>query len=139
VTAADLAKYADLVLEDADPVALIDVVDEVWTMTSLLGFEALLRGREVTCLGMPFYAGWGLTQDMTEVPERRQASPTLAQMVHAVLIDYPRYYDPVADLPCPPEVIVERLQHSELPPERMRLRLLAKVQGIFASYSHLWR
>ena len=139
VTAADLAKYADLVLEDADPVALIDVVDEVWTMTSLLGFEALLRGREVTCLGMPFYAGWGLTRDMTEVPERRQASPTLAQMVHAVLIDYPRYYDPVADLPCPPEVIVERLQHSELPPERMRLRLLAKVQGIFASYAHLWR
>ncbi|HGG65262.1 MAG TPA: capsular polysaccharide biosynthesis protein [Rhodobacteraceae bacterium] len=139
VPVADLAKYADLVLKDADPVALIDVVDEVWTMTSLLGFEALLRGREVTCLGMPFYAGWGLTQDMTEVPERRQASPTLAQMVHAVLIDYPRYYDPVADLPCPPEVIVERLQHSELPPERMRLRLLAKVQGIFASYAHLWR
>ncbi|WP_457650162.1 capsular polysaccharide biosynthesis protein [Profundibacter sp.] len=137
VTAADMAKYADLVLEDADPVALIDAVDEVWTMTSLLGFEALLRGREVTCLGMPFYAGWGLTRDLAEVPERRQASPTLAQMVHAVLVDYPRYYDPVADLPCPPEVIVERLQHSELPPER--LRLLAKVQGIFASYAHLWR
>ncbi|WP_457647810.1 capsular polysaccharide biosynthesis protein [Profundibacter sp.] len=139
VTVADMAKYADLVLEDADPVALIDVVDEVWTMTSLLGFEALLRGRAVTCLGMPFYAGWGLTRDMAEVPERRQASPTLAQMVHAVLVDYPRYYDPVADLPCPPEVIVERLQHSELPPERLRLRLLAKVQGIFASYAHLWR
>ena len=139
VTAADMVKYADLVLEDANPVALIDVVDEVWTMTSLLGFEALMRGREVTCLGMPFYAGWGLTRDMAEVPERRQASPTLAQMVHAVLVDYPRYYDPVADLPCPPEVIVERLQHSELPPERLRLRLLAKVQGIFASYAHLWR
>ncbi len=139
VTAADMAKYADLVLEDANPVALIDVVDEVWTMTSLLGFEALLRGREVTCLGMPFYAGWGLTRDLAEVPERRHASPTLAQMVHAVLVDYPRYYDPVADLPCPPEVIVERLQHSELPPERLRLRLLAKVQGIFASYAHLWR
>jgi len=139
VTVADMAKYADLVLEDADPVALIDAVDEVWTMTSLLGFEALLRGRVVSCLGMPFYAGWGLTRDMAEVPERRQASPTLAQMVHAVLVDYPRYYDPVADLPCPPEVIVERLQHSELPPERLRLRLLAKVQGIFASYAHLWR
>jgi capsular polysaccharide export protein len=139
VSVADMAKYADLVLEDADPVALIDVVDEVWTMTSLLGFEALLRGRAVTCLGMPFYAGWGLTRDMAQVPDRRQASPTLAQMVHAVLVDYPRYYDPVADLPCPPEVIVERLQHSDLPQERLRLRLLAKVQGIFASYAHLWR
>ena len=29
----------------ADPVALIEAVDEVWTLTSLLGFEALLRGR----------------------------------------------------------------------------------------------
>ena len=30
---------------DADPVALIEAVDEVWTMTSLLGFEALLAGQ----------------------------------------------------------------------------------------------
>ncbi|MEZ5684748.1 MAG: hypothetical protein R3D78_02115 [Paracoccaceae bacterium] len=54
---------------------LIDIVDEVWTMTSLLGFEALLRGKSVTCAGMPFYAGWGLTRDLETAPERRSAAP----------------------------------------------------------------
>jgi capsular polysaccharide export protein len=38
---------------------LINQVNEVWTMTSLLGFEALIRGKSVTCLGLPFYCGWG--------------------------------------------------------------------------------
>ncbi len=32
--------------------------------------------------------------------ERRNARPTLAQLVHSVLIDYPRYFDPVSGLPC---------------------------------------
>jgi len=135
----DTAKYADVVVANADPGALINVVDEIWTLTSLLGFEALLRDRKVTCLGVPFYAGWGLTHDLAEAPARRQAKPTLAQLVHAALIDYPRYYDPVARLPCPPEVIIERLQHGTLPRERASLRLLAKVQGVFASYAHWWR
>ena len=44
VSAADLARLADVVARHADPIALIDACDEVWTMTSLLGFEALLRG-----------------------------------------------------------------------------------------------
>ncbi len=66
---------ADMVLSDADPVDLIEACDEVWTMTSLLGFEALLRGKPVTCLGAPFYAGWGLTRDLGPVPERRTARP----------------------------------------------------------------
>jgi capsular polysaccharide export protein len=64
----DLAGLADLVATKADPVALIEAADQVWTMTSLLGFEALLRGKQVTCLGAPFYAGWGLTTDLGPVP-----------------------------------------------------------------------
>lgn len=59
-----LHDLADLIAQKADPNQLIDVCDQVWTMTSLLGFEALLRGKAVTCLGAPFYAGWGLTQDI---------------------------------------------------------------------------
>ncbi len=135
----EVAKYADITVQNADPIALIDVVDEVWTLTSLLGFEALLRGRSVTCLGMPFYGGWGLTHDLGAVPERRCVRPTLAQLTHATLIDYPRYFDPVTCQPCPVEVIVERLQNSSLPRERRSMRLLAKLQGVFASYAHLWR
>ena len=32
-------------------------------MTSLTGFDALLRGKRVVTYGQPFYAGWGLTED----------------------------------------------------------------------------
>ncbi len=133
------SQYADIIAKNSDPVTLIDAVDEIWTLTSLLGFEALLRAKPVTCLGMPFYAGWGLTRDLATAPDRRIARPTLAQLAHATLIDYPRYFDPLTKQPCPVEIIVERLQNSTLPRERASLRALAKLQGLFASYAHLWR
>jgi capsular polysaccharide export protein len=130
---------ADAVAVKADPVALIDACDAVWTMTSLLGFEALLRGKSVTCLGAPFYAGWGLTSDLVAVPARRTARPDLAQLVHATLIAYPRYHDPVSRRPCPVEVVVERLATGEVPHPGLGNRLLAKVQGRFAGYARFWR
>ncbi|MEM8578061.1 MAG: capsular polysaccharide biosynthesis protein, partial [Pseudomonadota bacterium] len=67
------ASDADLVVADADIAALLGQVDAVWTMTSLTGFEALLRGVPVTVTGAPFYAGWGLTRDLGDVPPRRRA------------------------------------------------------------------
>lgn len=135
----DLDELADVVVQDASITDLLDAVDEVWTMTSLTGFEALLRGKKVTCLGVPFYAGWGLTTDLGDVPERRQARPSMEGLVHAALIDYPRYRDPVSALPCPVEVVVERLASSEPMPRSSGLKGLAKLQGIFASFAHLWR
>jgi len=135
----DAEKTADLVLRHADPIAAIDAVDEVWTMTSLLGFEALLRGKPVTCLGMPFYAGWGLTDDRTIPQPRRTVRLDLAALVHGALIAYPRYFDPVTRLPCPPEVIVDRIENRDIPPAPRGNRLLAKLQGLFAGYAFLWR
>ena len=136
--AADTAA-ADLVLANADPIALIEACDEVWTMTSLIGFEALLRGKAVTTLGVPFYAGWGLTRDLGAVPDRRSARPDLISLVHAVLIDYPRYVDPLTGLPCPVEVAVERLASGEVPRNGPLNRSLSKLQGLFAGWAHLWR
>jgi capsular polysaccharide export protein len=130
---------ADLVLDRADPLALIDGVDEVWTMTSLLGFEALIRGKPVICLGMPFFAGWGLTTDRTPAPDRRRARPVLQGLIHAALVAYPRYHDPVSGLPCPPEVAVERLADENLATRGPGLRSLAKIQGWLAGYAWLWR
>ncbi len=130
---------ADMVLSKADPVALIEACDAVWTMTSLLGFEALLRSTPVTCLGVPFYAGWGLTDDLDPAPERRRARPSLAALAHAVLIAYPRYFDPLTGLPCPVEVVVDRLASGELPVPGPFNRSLAKLQGWFAGQSWLWR
>ncbi|MEO0676850.1 MAG: capsular polysaccharide biosynthesis protein [Pseudomonadota bacterium] len=135
----DAGDLADMVASQSDPIALIEACDEVWTMTSLLGFEALMRGTPVTCLGTPFYCGWGLTTDLGRVPARRRVEVSLDGLVHAALIDYPRYYDPVTRLPCAPEVVVERLRDGKLPRPGLGLRLLAKAQGALASYAHLWR
>ncbi len=147
IAAGDLAGLADVTAHHADPAALIAATDEVWTITSLLGFEALLRGRTVTCLGAPFYAGWGLTRDLGPVPERRLRAPDghplprpdLARLAHAALIACPRYWDPVSRRPCPPEVALDRLAGGEIPHPGPALRLLAKLQGLFAGHAALWR
>ncbi len=134
-----LADLADAVVRRADPAALLAQVDALWTMTSLMGFEALLRGLPVTTTGAPFYAGWGLTRDLGAVPARRTARPRLAGLVHAALIDYPRYHDPVTDTPCPVEVAVHRLATGPLPRPGAANRSLAKLQGVLASRAWLWR
>ena len=130
VAATEALRHADLVLPDADPAALIGVADEVWTLTSLLGFEALIRGKRVTCLGLPFYAGWGLTRDLAAPPARRSARPTLAALVHAALIAYPRYVDPGTGRPCPVEVIVDRLAARPQPEQPLVNRGLAGLQRL---------
>jgi capsular polysaccharide export protein len=143
----ELDRLADVVARRADPAALLAACDEVWTMTSLMGFEALLRGKRVTCLGAPFYAGWGLTADLGPVPDRRRRAPdghplprpALAALVHAALIAYPRYWDPVTRRPCPPEVALDRLAGGTIPPAGLALRTLARAQGLLAGWAHLWR
>ncbi len=135
----DLNGLADVILSHTDPAALLAQVNEVWTMTSLLGFEALIRGVPVTCTGAPFYAGWGLTTDLGGVPCRRTARPTLAGLVHATLIDYPRYFDPINRQPCPVEVVMDRLASGNVSHPGTANRLLARLQGMFASYSSVWR
>ena len=135
----DLDAACDGVLSGIDPIAAITAVDEIWTMTSLLGFEALLRGKPVACHGAPFYAGWGLTTDLGAIPARRSTKVTLNSLVHATLIDYPRYFDPITNAPCPPEVVIERLASGNLPPPGPFNRTLAKLQGLLASKAHLWR
>ena len=147
VSPADLAGLADVVARSTDPAALIAACDEVWTMTSALGFEALLRGVRVTCLGAPFYAGWGLTTDAGPVPDRRRHAPdghplprpTLLALAHAALIAYPRCFDPVTRRPCPPEVVAERLASGTVPALGPLNRVLAKAQGALASRAWMWR
>jgi capsular polysaccharide export protein len=129
---------ADVIIEKADPAALLGVVDEVWTMTSLMGFEALVRGVPVTCLGAPFYAGWGLTRDLGPVPDWR-GEASLERLVHAALVEYPRYWDPVSRRTCPVEVVLDRLASGEgLGGGRVN-RGLAKLQGLLAGWAWLWR
>ncbi|MFG6081528.1 capsular polysaccharide biosynthesis protein [Paracoccus litorisediminis] len=137
---ADMARLADVIARNSSAAVLMAAVDEVWTITSTLGFEALQRGLKVTTLGAPFYAGWGLTRDLGQIPQRRQTRADLHRLIHAALIAYPRYHDPVSNLPCPPEIALARLSDPSL---KLRgspaLRVLAKAQGVLSSYAWIWR
>jgi capsular polysaccharide export protein len=69
---------------------LFDAVDEVHVITSLTGFEALIRGVRVVTHGCPFYAGWGLTTDHALFPLRARIL-TLEELIAGALILYPTY------------------------------------------------
>lgn len=113
IAAADLAGLADEVLPEAPIAPLLAAAEEVHTITSQAGFEALLRGRRVVTYGRPFYAGWGLTADRHPLP-RRTRRLSLDELVAGCLILYPRYIDPVTELPCTPECLIARLAEPGL-------------------------
>jgi len=127
-------------IKAAEPIsALIASADEVHVMTSLAGFEALMHGKRVTTHGTPFFAGWGLTQDLAQVPDRRGRALSLDALIAAVLLRYPRYLDPVTNLPCTAEILIMRLlsgvqrQNAALVPLRRSIgwvrRSIAQLVG----------
>jgi capsular polysaccharide export protein len=107
------AGLVDRVVTGGSLLALVERADAVHVLSSLTGFEALLRGREVIVHGQPFYAGWGLTRDLAPPVSRRGRSLSLDALVAGALILTPRYRDPVTLLPCPVEVLVARLAAGE--------------------------
>jgi capsular polysaccharide export protein len=90
---APLPARVTVIGSDCHPARLLDEARAVYTVTSLMGFEALLRGKPVRCFGMPFYAGWGLTDDALPPPGRR-GTASLEALVHAALVRQSRYVDP---------------------------------------------
>ncbi|NLY64943.1 MAG: capsular polysaccharide biosynthesis protein [Alcaligenaceae bacterium] len=102
-------QWCDELITDCAMGALLPVVDEVHVLTSLAGFEALLRGKRVVTYGQPFYAGWGLTQDMYP-PERRTRKLSLDELVAGALIVYPTYVSSVTRRFTTPERILDELQ-----------------------------
>ena len=100
---------ARLLSEPCNPIALLEEVDRVYVMTSLLGFEALMVGKPVSCFGAPFYAGWGLTDDRATVPARRARTRTLFEVFAAAYLLYSRYVDPETGERCELERIIDHL------------------------------
>ena len=95
----DARRWADHVETEVSVVGCIGACDEVHTMTSLTGFDALLREKPVVVYGQPFYAGWGLTRDVLPPEEaaafaRRRRRLTLDELVAGTLLRYPLYWDP---------------------------------------------
>ena len=126
IRTADLQTFSDGVARNASILQLIALADRVETITSLAGFEALLRGKAVTTHGQPFYSGWGLTEDLCPVPSRTRKA-TLDEVVAAALILYPRYVDPVSGLVCAPELLVRRLSAAARPARGDRAIRLGKT------------
>jgi capsular polysaccharide export protein len=120
VALGEAARFADVVASRTGIEACIAATDGLATMTSLAGFEALLRGKPVWTFGRPFYAGWGLTTDSLDFPRRHRAL-TLDQLVAGALIAYPIYVRPDCGLPCEAEDLVSFLErHRPAPPTRLR-------------------
>ncbi|WP_270185622.1 capsular biosynthesis protein [Burkholderia gladioli] len=99
---------ADVVDAQADVLSLIEACDAVHTLSSLAGFDALLRGKPVHTYGLPFYAGWGLTVDALPQP-RRERRLSLEMLTAGVLLRYPVYWDWTWQMYTSPEAVVERL------------------------------
>lgn len=121
-------RHANQIVRGVSVTALFPHIDAVHTMTSLVGFEALLREVPVFTWGQPFYAGWGLTHDQLPNP-RRTRRLSLDELVAAVLIRYPLYLHPDTGLPCEAEDIARHLaaQGSADPrQQRSALRRLAR-------------
>ena len=118
----------DLVVESVAIPACLEQVDEVHTMTSLVGFEALMRELPVHVYGRPFYAGWGLTHDRHKVP-RRTARRSIDELVAAALLLYPEYYDWDSGFFCDAATVVERLAA-----ERNRLEQAGRLRSLDPGY-----
>jgi capsular polysaccharide export protein len=95
--------------------ALLDEAQAIWTVSSALGFEALLRGVPVTTFAAPFYAGWGLTEDLADDDfaraafARRRPRRTLVNLFACAFLLYPRYRDPIDGQPLDFHGAVDRI------------------------------
>ena len=128
------AQLCDEVLQQGSIQQLFTQIDALHVLTSLAGFEALLRGLEVHCWGLPFYAGWGLTHDR-ERCGRRQRQLSLDELVHAALIDYPRYVSRDSGWFITAEQAIDELvAWRAAPPQRRTL-----VQALFRHWGRLRR
>jgi capsular polysaccharide export protein len=116
-------------------------VDEVHTISSLMGFEALLRGKEVHTYGGPFYAGWGVTSDCLKFP-RRTRKVTIDELTAAALILYPTYYDWETKRFCRPEAVLDRLTKYRMQSGSRGfsgLPVMRLARLFFAPYLKRWR
>jgi capsular polysaccharide export protein len=123
---AEAIRHADVVLRDIGILEAMEQVDEIHTLTSLTGFEALLRGKPVTTYGQPFYAGWGLTTDVRPLA-RRTRRLTLDELAAGALILYPVYLNPFTAQRCEIEDVIDLLESGRR--QTSTLIRLRRLQG----------
>lgn len=97
-SAKELSDICTLIPPNISLYAMFDVVDHVYTMTSLAALEALFYGLKVTCFGAPFYSGWGLTDDRSPI-RRRNRKLTIEELFAGAYLLYPQYIHFQSDQP----------------------------------------
>lgn len=130
-------QYANQVVTEVGLDSVLEISDEVHTMTSLVGFEALMREKKVFTYGMPFYAGWGLTQDQY-TQKRRERKISLDELVAATLILYPVYINPLSLKVCETEELLKALEEEkELYISSSMYRAKSKIRNFISRKSQL--
>ena len=124
-----LTRCADEVLTGVPAAALLSSVDEVHVLTSLTGFEALLRGILVVTYGRPFFAGWGLTEDALAFPRRRPGL-SIEGLTAGTLILYPTYWDWTTNQFCRPEDVCGRLSAGIQPKLPLWVRFVRQIRNL---------
>ena len=115
ISLAETTAIADWIETDASIVSCIETCNEVHTITSLSGFDALLRGKPVVTYGAPFYAGWGLTDDRAAASpawQRRTRRLTIDALVAGSLLAYPMYWNPATQSGDSCELALYRIAQS---------------------------
>ncbi len=117
--------------EKVNAQSLFPHFDKVYVVTSQLGFEALWYGKEVVCFGLPFYSGWGLTDDRVACSRRTQTH-TIESLFAAACLQYTRYIDPETGERCELEDVIEliALQRQYQTPQ---------VETLYAVGFSLWK
>jgi capsular polysaccharide export protein len=96
----DLAKkYCKVITDNVNPILLLEEFDKIYTQSSQMGFEAILLDKEVVLFGLPFYAGWGLSDDRIKC-KKRNRKLTKEEVFAGAYILYSKYYNPYAKREC---------------------------------------
>jgi capsular polysaccharide export protein len=145
-----LRNYCDVYVDSGDICDWLGIVDQVHTMTSLAGFEALIRGKKVFCYGHPFYAGWGLTKDiykedaygcLNRRSQRTRANGlnplTIDELVYATLVEYPLYIHPKTGLYTTPEEVIQHLFDLRSSRQSLLKRLISWVKRMIGKTYNL--
>ncbi|MDD6056575.1 MAG: capsular polysaccharide biosynthesis protein [Helicobacteraceae bacterium] len=124
-------KYCDYIASSVSLPILLDIADEIHTMTSTSGLEAILRGKKVVCYGKAFWAGWNLSCDKKEIP-RRNRSVSVDELVAAAYVLYPKYIHPNTLEPCRAKDLILALQKQREELKNPLKLFLFKAHSIYA-------
>ncbi len=116
---------------ELNAMSVLKQIDHVYTVSSQMGFEAILREKKVTVFGQAFYGGWGLTDDRTTYP-RKRLQIDIDQLTYGSLIAYPHYRLPYLNRPAQIEEVIDYLAFNPY-------RNIERFTKIYALGFSLWK